>query len=118
MEWINTLSEVLIALFTGVFLRLALPLGLTVLVIAWLRWLDARWQQDAEVYQAEKGGSRVSILPCWSILGCPDERREKCPAYHNREKPCWQLFRGTNDQLRQECLDCQVFREAPVPVAA
>jgi hypothetical protein len=30
-------------------------------------------------------------------------------------KPCWQIHRLSNGYLREACLDCEVFINAPAP---
>ncbi len=96
------------AMFTGVLVRLALPLTLTVLVVVILRRLDARWQ-------AEAGQPMVAAVTgprCWEVRGCPPENLTHCAAY-GRAEPCWQLFRAGDGRLREACLNCQVFALAP-----
>ena len=44
MEWVN----VLLTVITGLLLRFAIPIGMTVLLVLWLRWLDSRWLEQAE----------------------------------------------------------------------
>jgi len=50
--------------------------------------------------------------PCWDFLGCPENVHSRCPAYHNRDKPCWEQ---ATTQCRKvldfewECGDCKVF---------
>lgn len=105
MEWINAF----LALSVGLFLRLALPLAITVLVVAVLRRLDARWQAEA---------ANMPALPdakCWQVKNCPPEQRENCTAATSNQ-PCWQERRLKNGYLREECLSCEVFEQAPVPV--
>ena len=103
------------AVLVGVLLRFGMPILLTVIVIALLRRLDIRWQNDAQERLAEVGGL-VPTIRCWVLNDCPPERRERCPAYAQQKKPCWQVFRDGNGQLRERCLDCNVFREAPIPI--
>lgn len=100
----------LIVFLAGVFVRLALPIAVTLTVIQLLRRLDVRWQQEAE--------SQVSIPPvkpeCWRTLNCPPGQRSRCPAYSSAQ-PCWQVFRTPNGYLSEGCLTCRVFLSAPAP---
>lgn len=106
MEAVNTI----LALAAGLFLRLALPIGLTVFFIYILRRLDARWQQEAELLPAEP----LDQQKCWEIKNCPPEQIASCAAYGSDE-PCWQVHRLQNGYLREECLSCKVFVQAPLP---
>lgn len=97
-------------------LRFGIPIVLTILMVWAFRRLDARWQEQAETTRklaAEKG--LVPIVRCWLLNDCPDEKREKCPAYLEQHTPCWQHFRMKNGELKQACLGCGVFRGAPAP---
>ncbi len=112
MEWMNGLGTVLL----GLILRFAVPVGATLLVVFWLRWLDARWQEEAEGLQAQAQSLAAKAIRCWEVMNCPPEKRATCPAYQSDTHPCWQIFRN-EDGLQEKCLDCQVFRQAPAPVA-
>jgi hypothetical protein len=104
----------------GVLLRIGVPLAVTVLFAWLLRKLDERWQHKAA---AQKVGMRVARFPgvvekCWEAKDCPPGKRDKCPAYDNPETPCWQVFRGKDRLLRENCLGCAIFRRAPVGLPA
>jgi hypothetical protein len=71
-------------LLTGLFVRLVLPLLITVLVVLALRALDQRWQMEA-------GKNR-----------------------NQDDLPCWQKNRLSNGYLKEECLDCDEFLSAPI----
>ncbi len=106
MEFINAFLVIL----TGLFLRLALPITVTALLIMLLRRLDERWQIEAQ---------QIPMLPiektrCWEIKNCPPEKRAACAAA-NSEEACWQERRLSNGYLPEECLGCEVFDQAPVP---
>jgi hypothetical protein len=102
----------LFAVIIGFALRLVIPIGITAIVIYFLRRLDIRWQTEAE---------EQLLLPvvekpkCWELHNCPLEDRLSCPGYQT-EQPCWQAFRAENGYLRERCLGCDVFKQAPVPV--
>lgn len=103
-----------ITFLIGFALRLAAPIALTALVAWWLKRLDARWQQEAEQSRILPL-RRALATPCWGQRGCAPERRAQCPAFAKQHIPCWQVFRETSGQLQPQCLDCAVFRTAPVP---
>jgi len=101
-------------------LRFGLPVLATALVIWFFKRLDARWQSEAQEYTERTGlESLVPAVRCWLLNDCPEERRQKCPAYQNQEKPCWQHYRLVDGSLKESCLSCRVFRGAPAsaPVA-
>ena len=104
-----TFSVVLV----GILLRIALPLLIMAGLVYILRRLDARWQAEAMYHQ--KFEKVEGQKHCWEIKGCSAEQMENCVATKTDE-PCWQAFRKTNGYLKDECLKCQVFRSAPVPV--
>jgi hypothetical protein len=109
----------LFALISGVLIRLAIPLLVTAFAVWLLKRLDARWQREAEEgIQMDSGQVPLfDRLQCWMTNDCPRENLAKCPAYRERGRPCWQVFREDSGQLREGCLDCDVFRKAPVPVS-
>jgi hypothetical protein len=115
MEWIESVAIVVV----GLLVRFALPIAITLLVIMWLRWLDTRWQKQA-IDRLQMAGQRVGIggVRCWETKGCSPESRASCPAYQNKELPCWQVFREQDGLLREDCFGCDVFRLAPIPLAA
>lgn len=101
-------AEVL-ALVAGVVIRLAIPVILTILVVQLLRIWDARWQREAE-----SAPLLIEKPACWEVKKCAPECRESCPGYTS-PLPCWQARRMDNGYLREECLGCKVFLQAPVP---
>lgn len=105
----ETLNAILVIL-SGLFLRLALPVAGTLLLITLLRRLDATWQLEAE----EVTNLPIEKTRCWEIKNCDPEQRAACAAGQS-EKPCWQERRLSNGYLPEECLDCEVFELAPVP---
>jgi hypothetical protein len=56
-------------------------------------------------------------MKCWMINDCPEAKRVDCAAYKNQGKPCWQHFRTKDGCLKEDCIDCKVFRGAPIPVS-
>ncbi|MBI5839165.1 MAG: hypothetical protein HZB19_03610 [Chloroflexi bacterium] len=101
----------LLAIVIGLILRLVLPIGLTLLVIALLRKLDEHWQAEAEREQHEP---IVQFEGSWDLKNCPIEQRNASPMLVSNF-PCWQVHRLPNGYLSNECLTCKVFRNAPLP---
>jgi hypothetical protein len=106
MENMNTLFVFL----TGVFLRLALPITVTLIAVYFLRRLDVRWQNEAG-----PRGAQVEKPKCWNINNCPPEARRTCAGFNSPE-PCWQAKRLSSGYLQDECLTCDVLRGAPIPI--
>ncbi len=101
----------LFAFLGGLILRFGIPILITALAVYFLRKLDTRWQKESEAQPL------VEKPECWEINKCPEEAREKCPGFLS-PLPCWQARRLSNGYLREECLNCPVFRGAPVPAHA
>lgn len=99
----------LLALSLGLLVRLALPVAATLMLVYFLRRLDACWQHEAELQPVA-----VQKPECWKIKGCSPEQRRECPAFSS-PLPCWQVFRLPNGYLHEDCLSCKVFMEAPIP---
>lgn len=96
----------------GFFLRLGVPIGLTILFAWWLKHLDSQWQRESLVRPAAKAA------PCWEVRGCTPEQREICPAYLEGQPPCWEVFRGADGDLPPACLTCSVYGANPVIAVA
>lgn len=109
METIYTL----IAFVGGILIRFGIPLIITLVAIYLLRRLDAHWRAEAQ----QKPVYEPTELPhCWEIKGCSPEKRAQCEGFvHAGEQPCWQTYRAENGYLKEACLDCSVFRSAPIP---
>lgn len=103
-------ANTIFALILGVFLRLVLPLLVTGLVVYGLRALDIRWQREAEL---ERDLLVRDEEPCWKEQGLSMEEIKARVAESG--KPCWQIHRLSNGYLREACLECEVFIDAPPP---
>ena len=98
----------LLAILAGFLFRLAIPIAGTAILIYFLRKLDAHWQAEAQL-------PHTSVkIECWKIKGCSPEQQKHCAAAAST-LPCWQVFRQTNGYLREACISCNVFRDAPIP---
>lgn len=52
----------------------------------------------------------LDYAPCWELTGCPVEEREKCSAYIDRTKPCWELSRKIcHVEPLKKCENCALF---------
>jgi len=98
----------LFVILAGLFLRLAIPIAATGVMIYFLHKLDLRWQAEANTPVA------VEKPQCWKVKGCTPEQMNNCIAGQS-SLPCWQVYRLPNGYLRNECLACEVFRKTPIP---
>lgn len=102
--------DVVLTFLLGVLLRLGIPIAVSALVLFLLHRLDKRWQEQALALPVVPAGK-----PCWEIKGCSEEKKRNCPAVAQPKTPCWQLFRTRDGVMKEACLGCAVFRQAPVP---
>ena len=114
MEAINPYLTVLF----GTVLRLGLPILLTGVLIFLLSRLDKSWTSQALHDGAVPASAFARNIGCWDINNCTQEQKEHCEAFAHPEVPCWQHFRSSSGDLRDGCLGCEIFRKAPIPVAA
>lgn len=76
-----------------------------------LRWLRCLRDLIHKKKISIEGIKRLlEYAPCWDINECPKEVREKCLAYIDKSKPCWEL----NSLICQRnsgklCKDCIVY---------
>ena len=103
--------DVILTFLVGLLLRLGLPILVTALVFALLHRLDKRWRDEALALPVVPMGKR-----CWEIKGCSEEQKKNCPAPAQPNVPCWQVFRAKDGTMKEACLGCDMFRQAPVPV--
>lgn len=96
----------------GMLLRIGLPIALTALVIYFLRKMDNRWKAEASQRLLVPVLPRTT--PCWEVKHCKPEQMKSCPAANQTVRPCWQIFRSAQGILRETCLGCEVFTQAPL----
>lgn len=99
----------LLTIVTGLLLRLAVPMLGTGILIYLLRKMDGHWQAEAQLAPAS-----IQKTECWKIKDCSPEQQKKCVAASSA-LPCWQMRRLSNGYLREECIACKVFVDAPAP---
>jgi MerR family transcriptional regulator/heat shock protein HspR len=52
----------------------------------------------------------LDYAPCWEITECSEDRRNKCSAFIDKTKPCWELNRMIcNRETGKICEDCVVY---------
>jgi hypothetical protein len=99
----------LLAIVTGLLLRLAIPILGTLILIYFLRKLDAHWQTEVQPARV-----LVEKIECWNVKACSEEQRSHCVAASSN-LPCWQVHRQPNGYLQEKCISCEVFTKAPIP---
>jgi hypothetical protein len=104
----ETFTSLLIVI-AGLLLRLAIPIAGTILLVYFLRKLDAHWQAEANLQTIP-----IEKVECWKIKGCSEEQRKNCVGATS-PLPCWQAHRQSNGYLQEKCISCDVFINAPVP---
>ncbi len=52
----------------------------------------------------------LNYAPCWEITGCSKELKDKCSAFIDKTKPCWEFNRMIcKRESGKICEDCVVF---------
>ncbi len=76
--------------------------------IKWLRCLrDLIHNKKVSIEGIKK---LLEYAPCWEITECTEERKNRCSAYIDRTKPCWELNRMIcNRETGKICEDCIVY---------
>jgi hypothetical protein len=104
----ETFTSVL-TILVGLFMRFAIPIIGTIILVYFLRKLDAHWEAEAELIPLP-----VEKIECWKIKGCSEEQQKDCIA-SSSPLPCWQVYRRPNGYLQEKCISCEVFTNAPIP---
>ncbi len=52
----------------------------------------------------------LSMVPCWSLMGCPPEARSTCTAVTTIGSPCWTIKSKPWQCGTAECRDCIVYQ--------
>lgn len=82
--------------------------------IKWLRCLrDLIHNKKISIEGIKK---LLNYAPCWEITACSEERKNKCSAFIDKTKPCWELNRMIcNRETGKICEDCIVYISKKVP---
>jgi hypothetical protein len=104
----------LLTIVLGLLMRIGIPIAATAILILFLRSLDNRWKAEAKEYLLVP--MAASAKPCWEVKKCSQEQMKHCPAAVQSVSPCWQFFRTEQGALKESCLGCEVFRQAPLPI--
>lgn len=112
----------------GLFMvRFGVPLLVSAGVAFWLFRLDTRWSREAPKlapFVTEPASAENSVQgniisePCWVFRACPENVREKCPAYLHAETACWLCRLRTDGRLASGCRCCSIFATSHIPAQA
>lgn len=53
----------------------------------------------------------LSLIPCWTIKGCPTDVRDDCAAFRQHDFPCWMVSGKSWDCRSSECRECPIYTE-------
>jgi MerR family transcriptional regulator/heat shock protein HspR len=53
----------------------------------------------------------LAMIPCWAIIRCSKEDREKCQVIRGFTKPCWTLKHKDNACATRDCRTCVVYND-------
>lgn len=64
--------------------------------------------------------TRDITVNCWEVMDCPEDIRQKCPAFEAEEKQCWLIpntwcggtQQGNFESKRHRCMNCKFFFKA------
>lgn len=51
----------------------------------------------------------LEYAPCWEITNCSEEMKEKCSAFVDKTKPCWELNKTLCNKNGKICQECVVY---------
>ncbi len=51
-----------------------------------------------------------ALAPCWSIIHCSEEQKNRCPAYREHDGGCWTYTHDGNACSQRDCRACEVYR--------
>lgn len=51
----------------------------------------------------------LALIPCWAIVKCKEEDRQKCEYFSSHTKPCWMINHKDNFCEGKECRECDVY---------
>ncbi len=124
----------ILALF---FLRLGVPILVTVAIAYGLSRLDAKWRREAEREARAEATARMDEVrpqpagqpmtirlpeavpagmfavaggpPCWDVKSCSEAMRANCAAFRQPTVPCWQARAQAEGRLPATCKGCHLY---------
>lgn len=52
-----------------------------------------------------------SMMPCWEVMQCGKEERNKCGAFTNHNGPCWSVKGDDTICANKDCRSCKVYSD-------
>ncbi len=52
-----------------------------------------------------------SMIPCWEVVGCSKDDKNKCDAFAGHSKPCWSYKNPDTVCEEKVCRDCEVYNK-------
>jgi len=52
----------------------------------------------------------LALLPCWAIINCSLDDRNRCKFYSGHTKPCWMINHKDNFCSGRNCRECVVYQ--------
>jgi DNA-binding transcriptional MerR regulator len=52
-----------------------------------------------------------SMMPCWEVLKCSVENKNKCDGYLNHSEPCWAVKGKESECTSNDCRNCTVYKD-------
>ena len=51
-----------------------------------------------------------SLIPCWEVVGCSAQDRNKCSAFESHSQPCWSELHKSTTCENRHCRECEVYK--------
>jgi MerR family transcriptional regulator/heat shock protein HspR len=52
-----------------------------------------------------------SMMPCWEVINCSREDRNRCSAFLTHSEPCWAVKGEDTVCASKDCRTCSVYRD-------
>jgi hypothetical protein len=93
------------------FLRLGVPILISIVIGYLLRRLDDRWEAEAQQEAIQRKKLTAARKACWEEKGCSEERRARCPASRVTDIPCWLARMRAENRLPALCTSCPRYTD-------
>lgn len=52
-----------------------------------------------------------SMMPCWEVMNCSNEDRNRCSGYLTHQGPCWSVKGKDTVCAAKDCRTCSVYKD-------